>query len=183
MVWAFGDGDYGKLGLGNSTAKSSPQVNDQVKTGESSLHRFTGSITKIIFYSRRKSTFSVASVSRKWRVEHSSLWPWPKTAKFTLLDKVSWWLTVRPGWNQRTEVWLVYGTGTKWVIFSLCHMTCRPPHWSPRGPSQEPQPTPAGVGSVGRPHPGHRCGGGAHSGDVIHRRRLHLGQQLRGTGD
>ncbi|KAM9825931.1 probable E3 ubiquitin-protein ligase HERC1 isoform X4 [Syngnathus typhle] len=25
MVWAFGDGDYGKLGLGNSTAKSSPQ--------------------------------------------------------------------------------------------------------------------------------------------------------------
>ncbi|XP_077988697.1 putative E3 ubiquitin-protein ligase HERC1 [Glandiceps talaboti] len=24
-VWAFGDGDYGKLGLGNSTAKSSPQ--------------------------------------------------------------------------------------------------------------------------------------------------------------
>ncbi|CAB1338845.1 unnamed protein product [Coregonus sp. 'balchen'] len=24
MVWAFGDGDYGKLGLGNSTAKSSP---------------------------------------------------------------------------------------------------------------------------------------------------------------
>lgn len=26
MVWAFGDGDYGKLGLGNSTAKSSPQV-------------------------------------------------------------------------------------------------------------------------------------------------------------
>jgi len=25
-VWAFGDGDYGKLGLGNSTAKSSPQV-------------------------------------------------------------------------------------------------------------------------------------------------------------
>ncbi|XP_072409417.1 probable E3 ubiquitin-protein ligase HERC1 isoform X1 [Chiloscyllium punctatum] len=26
MVWAFGDGDYGKLGLGNSTAKSSPQA-------------------------------------------------------------------------------------------------------------------------------------------------------------
>ena len=25
-VWAFGDGDYGKLGLGNSTAKSTPQV-------------------------------------------------------------------------------------------------------------------------------------------------------------
>ncbi|XP_028822113.1 probable E3 ubiquitin-protein ligase HERC1 [Denticeps clupeoides] len=25
IVWAFGDGDYGKLGLGNSTAKSSPQ--------------------------------------------------------------------------------------------------------------------------------------------------------------
>ena len=24
MVWAFGDGDYGKLGLGNTTAKSSP---------------------------------------------------------------------------------------------------------------------------------------------------------------
>ena len=24
-VWAFGDGDYGKLGLGNSTAKSTPQ--------------------------------------------------------------------------------------------------------------------------------------------------------------
>jgi E3 ubiquitin-protein ligase HERC1 len=23
-VWAFGDGDYGKLGLGNSTAKSTP---------------------------------------------------------------------------------------------------------------------------------------------------------------
>ncbi|XP_047196036.1 probable E3 ubiquitin-protein ligase HERC1 [Hippoglossus stenolepis] len=28
MVWAFGDGDYGKLGLGNSTAKSSPQKVD-----------------------------------------------------------------------------------------------------------------------------------------------------------
>uniref|UniRef100_A0A7N9DEE9 HECT-type E3 ubiquitin transferase n=1 Tax=Macaca fascicularis TaxID=9541 RepID=A0A7N9DEE9_MACFA len=28
MVWAFGDGDYGKLGLGNSTAKSSPQKID-----------------------------------------------------------------------------------------------------------------------------------------------------------
>ncbi|XP_053490210.1 probable E3 ubiquitin-protein ligase HERC1 isoform X6 [Ictalurus furcatus] len=27
-VWAFGDGDYGKLGLGNSTAKSSPQKVD-----------------------------------------------------------------------------------------------------------------------------------------------------------
>ena len=25
-MWAFGDGDYGKLGLGNSTAKSTPQV-------------------------------------------------------------------------------------------------------------------------------------------------------------
>ena len=25
-VWAFGDGDYGKLGVGNSTAKSFPQV-------------------------------------------------------------------------------------------------------------------------------------------------------------
>ncbi|TRY89487.1 hypothetical protein DNTS_016060 [Danionella cerebrum] len=25
-IWAFGDGDYGKLGLGNSTAKSSPQL-------------------------------------------------------------------------------------------------------------------------------------------------------------
>ena len=23
-MWAFGDGDYGKLGLGNSTAKSTP---------------------------------------------------------------------------------------------------------------------------------------------------------------
>ncbi|XP_078541321.1 putative E3 ubiquitin-protein ligase HERC1 isoform X2 [Lissotriton helveticus] len=28
VVWAFGDGDYGKLGLGNSTAKSSPQKID-----------------------------------------------------------------------------------------------------------------------------------------------------------
>ncbi|XP_055971788.1 probable E3 ubiquitin-protein ligase HERC1 [Sorex fumeus] len=28
IVWAFGDGDYGKLGLGNSTAKSSPQKID-----------------------------------------------------------------------------------------------------------------------------------------------------------
>ncbi|KAE8617142.1 hypothetical protein XENTR_v10008991 [Xenopus tropicalis] len=28
LVWAFGDGDYGKLGLGNSTAKSSPQKVD-----------------------------------------------------------------------------------------------------------------------------------------------------------
>ncbi|XP_053573264.1 probable E3 ubiquitin-protein ligase HERC1 isoform X5 [Bombina bombina] len=28
IVWAFGDGDYGKLGLGNSTAKSSPQKVD-----------------------------------------------------------------------------------------------------------------------------------------------------------
>uniref|UniRef100_A0A673N4A9 HECT-type E3 ubiquitin transferase n=1 Tax=Sinocyclocheilus rhinocerous TaxID=307959 RepID=A0A673N4A9_9TELE len=27
-VWAFGDGDYGKLGLGNATAKSSPQKVD-----------------------------------------------------------------------------------------------------------------------------------------------------------
>lgn len=26
MVWAFGDGDYGKLGLGSSTAKPSPQL-------------------------------------------------------------------------------------------------------------------------------------------------------------
>ena len=25
-LWAFGDGDYGKLGLGSSTAKTSPQV-------------------------------------------------------------------------------------------------------------------------------------------------------------
>ncbi len=24
LLWAFGDGDYGKLGLGNSTAKSTP---------------------------------------------------------------------------------------------------------------------------------------------------------------
>ena len=24
LVWAFGDGDYGKLGLGNATAKSTP---------------------------------------------------------------------------------------------------------------------------------------------------------------
>ncbi|XP_053720543.1 probable E3 ubiquitin-protein ligase HERC1 isoform X1 [Synchiropus splendidus] len=28
MVWAFGDGDYGKLGIGNSTSKSSPQKVD-----------------------------------------------------------------------------------------------------------------------------------------------------------
>lgn len=25
-VWAFGDGDYGKLGLGNTVTKSTPQV-------------------------------------------------------------------------------------------------------------------------------------------------------------
>ena len=25
-VWAFGDGDYGKLGIGSTAAKSSPQV-------------------------------------------------------------------------------------------------------------------------------------------------------------
>jgi E3 ubiquitin-protein ligase HERC1 len=26
LVWAFGDGDYGKLGLGNTATKSTPQV-------------------------------------------------------------------------------------------------------------------------------------------------------------
>lgn len=26
LVWAFGDGDYGKLGLGNTATKSAPQV-------------------------------------------------------------------------------------------------------------------------------------------------------------
>lgn len=29
VVWAFGDGDYGKLGTGSSTAKYYPQVNKQ----------------------------------------------------------------------------------------------------------------------------------------------------------
>lgn len=38
MVWAFGDGDYGKLGLGNSTAKSSPQV--RIHWEKYSLHKF-----------------------------------------------------------------------------------------------------------------------------------------------
>ena len=28
VVWAFGDGDYGKLGTGSSTAKYYPQVSD-----------------------------------------------------------------------------------------------------------------------------------------------------------
>lgn len=27
-VWAFGDGDYGKLGLGHTTTKSTPQVSN-----------------------------------------------------------------------------------------------------------------------------------------------------------
>lgn len=39
MVWAFGDGDYGKLGLGNSTAKSSPQV--RIQREKYSLHKFS----------------------------------------------------------------------------------------------------------------------------------------------
>lgn len=39
MVWAFGDGDYGKLGLGNSTAKSSPQV--RIHREKYSLHKFS----------------------------------------------------------------------------------------------------------------------------------------------
>lgn len=38
MVWAFGDGDYGKLGLGNSTAKSSPQV--RIDKGNYSFNKF-----------------------------------------------------------------------------------------------------------------------------------------------
>lgn len=29
VVWAFGDGDYGKLGTGSSTAKYYPQVSEQ----------------------------------------------------------------------------------------------------------------------------------------------------------
>ena len=29
-IWAFGDGDYGKLGLGNSTAKSTPAKIDML---------------------------------------------------------------------------------------------------------------------------------------------------------
>lgn len=38
MVWAFGDGDYGKLGLGNSTAKSSPQVSIVFSVSDNSFH-------------------------------------------------------------------------------------------------------------------------------------------------
>lgn len=30
IVWAFGDGDYGKLGTGSSTAKYYPQVTDNM---------------------------------------------------------------------------------------------------------------------------------------------------------
>ena len=69
MVWAFGDGDYGKLGLGNSTAKSSPQV----CAGSAQHNRPADanlSLSNLWFLSR-KLMFCVESTSRKWPVEPS----------------------------------------------------------------------------------------------------------------
>lgn len=47
MVWAFGDGDYGKLGLGNSTAKSSPQVGAVEGVYLETLRVFSGSFFSV----------------------------------------------------------------------------------------------------------------------------------------
>lgn len=60
--------------------------------------------------------------------------------------------------------------------------TFRPSDRAARGPSPEPQPASAGPGAVGRARGGRGRRSRAHAGAVLHRRRLHLGQQLGGAG-
>lgn len=77
MVWAFGDGDYGKLGLGNSTAKSSPQVGAVALRGlcftADSHHTgccFGVNVTKVYF-----KIFSLEGGRSVWNQhQESSLW-------------------------------------------------------------------------------------------------------------
>lgn len=74
MVWAFGDGDYGKLGLGNSTAKSSPQVGAGGPLTAVRHDVPERILMKVFFQNLRKWTFYVESASKKWRAELSFLW-------------------------------------------------------------------------------------------------------------
>lgn len=59
----------------------------------------------------------------------------------------------------------------------------RPPYRFARSPGKEPQPSPTGAGSVRDSHSG--CGGRGRAllGSLVHGRRLHVGQQLRGPGN
>lgn len=87
MVWAFGDGDYGKLGLGNSTAKSSPQV-------PAALWCLINELKLICW------------PIKQW----NCLWPWPVLkslesgrAVWDWYKKSSLWNSVFRGFNQRWQ--------------------------------------------------------------------------------
>lgn len=96
VMWAFGDGDYGKLGTGSSTAKYYPQVlkhNQMLKylTNKVFIDQTAVSGDKMLslcFLICREWSHSVKKELKRSVAVLSSLWLWPVTDTFTRLDKV-----------------------------------------------------------------------------------------------
>lgn len=138
MVWAFGDGDYGKLGLGNSTAKSSPQVcGRQVRQVRAEFTPPAVSFQKVdvlcglnIKKVACGTQFSVA-LTRDGRVFTFGQGQ-PPLLLTSVLSRL------RPGTTSLPDP--------------------RPSDRATGEPGQEPQPASASPGPVGGPSPGRGCG-------------------------
>lgn len=90
VVWAFGDGDHGKLGTGSSTAKYYPQVGQRYQRFTFRNPGRTKSLCLCFFFfpvCRKLSNFAIRELRRSV-VELSSLWPWPVMDMSTHLVKV-----------------------------------------------------------------------------------------------
>ena len=75
-IWAFGDGDYGKLGLGNSTAKSTPvKIDSLLALGLKKVAcgtQFTVALTRDGRVFTWGQGQSVCSFTNKYSLNHTS---------------------------------------------------------------------------------------------------------------
>lgn len=109
IVWAFGDGDYGKLGTGSSTAKYYPQVRQWwwsatlqsflwrkniIKDRQSMIGYGSGEILGFVVPNFRKWSNFATRELRRSAVGLSSLWRWPMMDMFTHLDKVHFYVKI-----------------------------------------------------------------------------------------
>lgn len=172
-VWAFGDGDYGKLGAGSSTAKYYPQVSNFNITswGYSLVLSFTACLILSVHLFRKLNSCA----TREWRksvVELSSLWCWPVTDMFTPLDRVGY---ITFSLFESSHIFQFY------LAFFLSSF--RAPYWPPGLNAEEQIQPPGGPVSGGPVHRRHCRWLWTRASSVLHWRRLCLGLQQRGTGE
>lgn len=175
-VWAFGDGDYGKLGAGSSTAKYYPQVSNFNITswGYSLVLSFTACLIN-------RTLFCLFLCSESWTAvqqgnEESLLWS-------SFLCGVGLWRTCLHLWTRYITFNLFESSHIFQFYLAFFLSSFRAPYWPPRFNAEEQIQPPGGSISGGPVHRRHYRWLWTRASSVLHWRCLCLGLQQRGTGE